>query len=184
MAFDAAGNLYVANFNSGTVSKLSETATVSFTLDGMATAGVDYSGVTASPLSFGIGQTTANISGTPIPDPGSDKTLTVTLATPTNATLGSPATNTLTISEKSPSQSPPPSMSVAFGPQGEVLKVVSTAGGLTQFDASGVHQLGGAGVRSAGVAFFANSELLDIIFSDGTLDQFDSFGVHRLGMVS
>jgi sugar lactone lactonase YvrE len=99
LAFDAAGNLYVANSAIDTVSKVSETVTAPFTLGGTAVSGTDYSGVTASPLTFGIGQTTENITGTLLPDPGASKTLTVTLGTPTNATLGSPAANTLTITE-------------------------------------------------------------------------------------
>jgi hypothetical protein len=75
------------------------------------------------------------------------------------------------------------SASVAFGPSGEVVEVLSTAGVLTQFDSTGAHQLGGAGVQSAGGAFLANSEVLDIIFSNDALDQFDVFGVHTFGMV-
>ena len=59
LAFDAAGNLYVANDGNNTVSKVSDTVTVPFTLGGTAVSGTDYSGVTASPLTFGIGQTTA-----------------------------------------------------------------------------------------------------------------------------
>ena len=146
LAFDAAGNLYVANgsnnpgavskvtpagvvstFASGfdlppawpstapatssrrnssnntrnpEVSKVSETVTVPFTLGGSAVSGVAYSGVTASPLTFGIGQTTQNITGTLLSDPGPSQTLTFTLGTPTGgAALGSPSVNTLTITE-------------------------------------------------------------------------------------
>ena len=59
LAFDPAGNLFVAEYGGiGTVSKFSKTVTVPFTLGGTAVSGVDYSGVTASPLTFGIGQTT------------------------------------------------------------------------------------------------------------------------------
>ena len=57
LAFDA-GNLYVANSGSNTVSEVSETVTVPFTLGGTAVSGTAFSGVTASPLTFGIGQTT------------------------------------------------------------------------------------------------------------------------------
>ena len=72
LAFDAAGNLYVSAGNGTTVSKLSETVSVSvpFTLGGTAAAGVDYSGVTAGVLTFGIGQTTVDIIGKLLPDPG------------------------------------------------------------------------------------------------------------------
>ncbi len=71
LAFDAAGNLYVANVGADTVSKVSQTVAVPFTLGGAAVTGVAYSGVTASPLTFGIGQTTgtspARSSPTPAP---------------------------------------------------------------------------------------------------------------------
>jgi hypothetical protein len=105
LAFDAAGNLYVANFNfgDGTVSKVSSTVTVPFTLGGTATAGTDYIGVTASPLVFPTGQTTEDITGTLPPDPGTIKTLTFALGTPSNnATLGSPSVNTLNIDDPNP----------------------------------------------------------------------------------
>ena len=84
LAFDA-GNLYVANDGNNTVSEVSETVTVPFTLGGTAVAGIDYSGVTASPLTFGIGQTTQDITGTLLSDPGPSQTLTFTLGTPTGA---------------------------------------------------------------------------------------------------
>ncbi len=103
VAFDAAGNLYVANLGAGTVSEVSTRVTVPFTLGGTATAGVDYSGVTASPLVFAPGQTTVDITGTLLPDPGGVQTITFTLGTPSsNAVLGSPAANTLTIVEPNP----------------------------------------------------------------------------------
>ena len=70
-----------------------------FTLGGTAVSGTDYSGVTASPLTFGLGQTTSDITGTLLSDPGPSQTLTFTLGTPTGAGLGSPSVNTLTITE-------------------------------------------------------------------------------------
>ena len=76
------------------------------------------------------------------------------------------------------------SVSVASGPTGQVLEIVNTVGGLTQFDAAGVHLLSGSGVSSACAAYSANSLVLDIIFSDGSLDQFDASGQHMLGKVS
>ncbi len=63
---------------------------------------MDYTGVTASPLLFGIGQTTRDITGTLLSDPGGPtRTLTFTLGTPTGgAVLGSPSVNTLTITQQ------------------------------------------------------------------------------------
>ena len=101
LAFDSAGNLYVASVanDTGIVSKVSQTV-VPFTLGGSAFPGKDYSGVTPSPLTFGIGQTTRDITGTLLSDPGPALTLTVTLGTPTGgAVLGTPSVNTLTINE-------------------------------------------------------------------------------------
>jgi hypothetical protein len=74
---------------------------------------------------------------------------------------------------------PPPAVSVAFGPFGEVVELVDSAGNLTQFDESGPHFLGG-GVRSASVAFFAGTEVLLITSQSGVLTQFDAFGVHTV----
>ncbi len=73
--------------------------TIPFTLSGTAANGTDYSGVTASPLVVAAGQTTATISGALIDDPGSSQTLTFTLNPPTNATLATNSSNTLTITE-------------------------------------------------------------------------------------
>ena len=75
--------------------------TVPFTVGGSASAGVDYSGVTSSPLVIPAGQTTAMIPGRVNDDAGSDAFvgITFTLGTPTNATLGTATTNTLTIAE-------------------------------------------------------------------------------------
>jgi hypothetical protein len=71
------------------------------------------------------------------------------------------------------------SVSVAFGPSGEVLEVVA-GGTLTQIDRTGAHVVGG-GVRSAGVAFQGNHEVLLVTYADGTLVQFDSGGAHVVG---
>jgi hypothetical protein len=75
---------------------------------------------------------------------------------------------------------PPPSVSVAFGPFGEVLEVVFPDGTLEQVDSSGTHVLGG-GVRSASVAFGPAGEVFEVVFPDGTLEQVDAFGTHVLG---
>ena len=90
------------------VSKVSQTVAVPFTLGGSAASGAAYSGVTASPLTFGIGQTTQDITGTLLSDPGPSQTLTLTLGTPTGGVgLGSPSVNTLTITEPAGCSSAP-----------------------------------------------------------------------------
>jgi hypothetical protein len=101
LAFDAAGNLYVSQRDIGTVSEVSSGAvSVPFNLGGSAGSGTDYTGLSASPLLFAPGQTSATITGTLLANPGASPTLTFTLGTPTaGATLGSPSTNTLTITE-------------------------------------------------------------------------------------
>ena len=114
----AAGNLYVVNTNSdiagapSTISVVSQIIAAPFTLGGSATSGVDFSGVTASPLLFGLGQTTLDITGKLLDDPGPGRALTFTLGTPVgNAALGSPSENTLTINESatgSPTPTPTP----------------------------------------------------------------------------
>ena len=99
LAFGA-GNLYLVSAGDDTVKKISETVTVPFSLGGTAVAGTAYSSVTASPLTFVIGQTTQYITGTLLSDPGPNQTLILTLGTPTGGTaLGSPSVNTLTIDE-------------------------------------------------------------------------------------
>ena len=96
----AAGSLYVGNFGTNTVSEVSETVTVPFTLGGTAALGTAFSGITAGSLTFGIGQTTQDITGKLLSDPGPSQTLTLTLGTPTgDAALVSPSVNTLTITE-------------------------------------------------------------------------------------
>src|SRR5262249_8384535 len=61
---------------------------------------------------------------------------------------------------------PPPSVSVAFGPGGEVMEVVNAAGVLMQLDAFGAHVLGG-GARAASVAFGPFGEVLLITYQSG-----------------
>ncbi len=74
--------------------------TVPFTLGGTAVAGTDFSGVTASPLTFAIGQTTAgHHRQAPLrPRPQPDADLHPGHA-PGGIALGSPSVNTLTITE-------------------------------------------------------------------------------------
>jgi hypothetical protein len=80
-------------------SAASSSVSVPFTMSGSATAGSDYSGVTASPLVFPAGQMSATITGTLLADPGASPNLIFTLGAPTDASLGSPSVNTLTITE-------------------------------------------------------------------------------------
>jgi lysophospholipase L1-like esterase len=72
------------------------------------------------------------------------------------------------------------SVSVAFGPFGEVTEAVYPNGTLVQSDASGEHVLGG-GVRAAAVAFGARGEQLIVLLTNGKLFQFDALGAHLLG---
>jgi sugar lactone lactonase YvrE len=98
LAFDASGHLFVSDFSATTVDEVN-TATVPFSLTGTAITGLAVSGLTASPLTFGIGQTKADITGHLIDDGfgNPDRTLVVTLAAPTGATLGSQTSYTLII---------------------------------------------------------------------------------------
>lgn len=70
-------------------------------------------------------------------------------------------------------------VSVAFGPQGEIVEVVNSTGVLTQYDASGVHVLVG-GVQSASVAFGPRGEVLLVTYQDGSLVEYDATGAHVL----
>jgi hypothetical protein len=163
---------------------------VPFTLGGTAVAGIDYSGVTASPLMIAAGQTSARITGKLMDDgaPDAVKTLRLQLGAPTNAALGARTTNTLTIADSPPPppppppppQRPPPYVSVALTAFGEVLVLVDALGNLTQFDPMGAHFLG-SGYRSASVAFGPFGEILVVVTQTGVLTQFDAFGVHTLG---
>jgi hypothetical protein len=92
------------------MSQVTQTLAVPFALGGTAAAGAAYTGLTAGVLTFGIGQTTADITGTLLSDPGAAQTLTFTLGTPAGgAVLGNFSANTLTISEPaSPTPTPTP----------------------------------------------------------------------------
>ncbi len=112
LAFDA-GNLYVANpdgTTNTTVNEVSDTVSVPFiVLGGTAVSGVAFSGVTAGPLTFRIGQTTQFITGTLLADPGPSRTLTFTLGTPMgDFALGSISVNTLIITEPTTVTTPTP----------------------------------------------------------------------------
>ena len=109
----AAGDINVANDGDNTVSEVSETVTVPFSVLGeAAAAGTAFSGVTTGPLTFEIGQTTVEITGRLVSDPGPSQTLTFSLGTSTGDTaLGNPSVNTLIVTEsaKSPTPTPTPS---------------------------------------------------------------------------
>src|SRR5207244_3386220 len=62
----------------------------------------------------------------------------------------------------------PPFVSVAFGPAGEVVDVVSSDGVLTQYDAFGTHVLGG-GVRFASLAFGPSGAVMEVVALSGVL---------------
>jgi hypothetical protein len=80
-----------------------------------------------------------------------------------------------------PPSPPPPFVSVALGPQGDVLDIVSASGTFIQNDRSGAHVVG-TGVRSASVAFDShNRRVLVVVLSNGEMLQFDRTGTHVLG---
>ena len=92
------------------------TTTVPFTLGGTAVNGVNYTVNTAIPLVIPPGQTSAAISISPIDDHkynSVNNTLTLTLGTPTNATVGNLPADTITIVESDP----PPTVSFASATQ-------------------------------------------------------------------
>jgi len=102
LTFDPAGNLYVDCLDqnsSGVVAKLPATTTVPYTVSGTAVAGLDYSGLSSSPVTFVNGQPTVYITGILIPNLNATPFLTFTLGTPGGAYLGSSVSNTLTILE-------------------------------------------------------------------------------------
>lgn len=103
-----AGDMYVTNGGNNTMSQVTQTVAVPFSLGGTAAAGVAYSGATAGVLIFGIGETTLDITGTLLADPGPSQSLTVTLDPPAGgAVLGSLSFNTLTINEPAHGSTPP-----------------------------------------------------------------------------
>jgi preprotein translocase subunit SecB len=132
--------------------------TVPFTLSGTALAGVNYSGVTLSPLVIKAGSTSGTITGTLIDDGKFDtsgRTLTVTLGTPTNATLGAITSDTLSIAESDPE--PTVSFASATGTANEKDGTFSVAVNLSAasaVDTTVAFSLGGgaaAGVNYSGV---------------------------------
>jgi hypothetical protein len=112
------------------------TVSVPFTIGGNAAAGTDYSGVTASPLTFAPGQTSQAITGTLIDDHVPDdanQTIAFTLGAPTGATLGAVTANSLTIAEPA---------GFAYDARTQTLTVSGTNVNFTQAttaDANGLH---------------------------------------------
>ncbi|HBC87923.1 MAG TPA: hypothetical protein DCZ94_13295 [Lentisphaeria bacterium] len=90
-----------------------QAVTVPFTLTGTATVTSDYT-ITASPITIAAGSTTGTATITIIDDTtyeSPDETVIVTMGTPTNATKGTTAVHTLTITENDP---PPPTGTIVF----------------------------------------------------------------------
>ncbi len=139
--------------------------TIPFMLGGTAAAGTDYSGVTASPLVIAAGQASATITGTLIADPGASKTLTFTLNTPRNATLGATTTNTLTITE--PAVGNPVPTLTSISPPAVLVGSPATLITLT-----GTNFISGSIVDFNGVAIattFGNPTLLTAVIPAGDL---------------
>ena len=176
------GSLYVVNSRND-LSRVTDTVTVPFSLGGTAASGVDYSGVSASPLTFAIGQHTQDITGTLLSDPGPNRTLTFTLGTPTGgAVLGSPSENTLTITQQAVVKFSTGSEIVGFpGTFIITVTVVGTPEGApTVFPyASGFNDPDGLAVDAAGdlyVADAGNGTVREVTAA-GTVIIFSGFNV-------
>jgi hypothetical protein len=103
-----AGRMYVDDDGNSTMSQVAG-LTVPFALGGTAASGVAYSGPTAGVLTFAIGQTTADITGTLLSDPGPTQALTFTLGTPDDgAFVGKTSLNALIINEPAHGPTGPP----------------------------------------------------------------------------
>jgi predicted outer membrane repeat protein len=76
---------------------------------------------------------------------------------------------------------PPPAVSVAFGPSGEVIEEVYRDGTLIQVDSTGSH-LVGPDVRMAVIAFSpTGAAVLEVVSLNGQLTQYDPTGIHVVG---
>jgi hypothetical protein len=73
----------------------------------------------------------------------------------------------------------PRSVSVAFGPAGQVVQLVSANGTFSQIDSTGRHVLGG-GLRAASLAYGPAGLVQELVSANGTLTQFDASGAHVL----
>ena len=140
------------------------TVTLTYTITGTLPPGVTVlqtspTSITISGTPTGAGFATITVTAT---DQGNDRVST----SYTLAVTAPPVVNTA-------------SVSVAFGPNGEVLEVVGADGVLTQYDATGAHKLIG-GVRDVSVAFGPRGEVFEVVGIDGVLTQYDSSGAHIL----
>ena len=104
---------------------------------------------------------------------------TPTPPTPPSQPTGSSPGATVPVAP-SPGISPPPFVSVALTPYGEVVQVVDAQGNLRQYDVFGVQFLG-SGFRSSSFALSPFGEILVTVTQAGVLQQFDAFGLRTLG---
>jgi hypothetical protein len=95
---------------------VNQPVSVPYTIISNATAGIDYSGLTASPLVIPAGQTSAAITGTLLNDgvPDGNKFMSLNLGTPTGASLGNDQSDSVTISESAVN---PTTLSIASASQ-------------------------------------------------------------------
>lgn len=121
--------------------------TIPFTLGGTAVSGTDYSGVTSSPLVIPAGQASGTITGSLLSDPGNSGTLTLSLGTPTNATLGATSATTLSISQ------PPAAKSATTTTLTKSTTTVAGFGQSITFTAT-VAPAAGAGAGPTGTVIF------------------------------
>lgn len=72
------------------------------------------------------------------------------------------------------------SSSVTFGPQGQVMLIVTDAGALFQVGGGGVFQMAAGGIRDAEVSFGSLGAVYAFTNEDGTLVQVDSTGSYTI----
>ncbi len=156
------GGTFTVTVNLSGASSLA--TTVPFTLGGTAASGVNYSGVTASPLVIPAGQTSGTITGTLLDDgkfEPTNTTLTVTLGTPTNATLGATTTDTVTIVQSDPE----PTVSLATATQlvnenGSTFTVTVNLSAVSGIDTTVPFMLGGTAVSGVNYSNVTTSPLV------------------------
>jgi hypothetical protein len=160
---------------SGPVATFSDTYTGNTATDFTATINWGDGTTTAGTVTGGAGSFTVS-GGHTYTSPGSFPVV-VTLADDAPGTASQTATTTASVSVVLP-----PSVSVAFGPNGEVREVVDSQGDWTETDFTGTHGMGAGGVRFVGVAFAGNgSKVLLVTLADGSLRLFQGGGFVVLG---